>query len=119
MTGSDDGRWNGHRPVRHERTGLALILCLHHARRLSKTLGFPFKNREYQIAGEGRGDRLRGGTVTVCEAFDAERPFSSGEMPPGRLQGQPNDGKRVAGAGRTRVSDGGPAREEPIMARHR
>ena len=29
-----------------------------------------YKNREYQLTGQGKGYRLRGAQVTVCEAFD-------------------------------------------------
>lgn len=61
---------NAHRPLVHSSTELALILCLHHTRILSKNLTFQFKNREYQLQGQGNGHRLRKAAVTVCEAFD-------------------------------------------------
>lgn len=61
---------DAHRGLTHGAAELALILCLHHTRRLSKNLAFQFKNCEYQIQGSGRGYRLRGATVTLCEAFD-------------------------------------------------
>ena len=46
------------------------ILCLQHPWTLSKNLGFQFHNRLYQLRGYGRGYRLRGARITVCEAFD-------------------------------------------------
>ena len=61
---------DAHRPVLHTPEELALILCLHHHRKLSKNLCFQFKNREYQLTGQGQGYRLRGATLTVCQAFD-------------------------------------------------
>ena len=61
---------DAHRPVLHSQEELDLILCLHHTRTLSKNLSFQFKNREYQLTGQGHGYRLRGARITVCEAFD-------------------------------------------------
>lgn len=61
---------DAHRPLVHRAKELALILCLHHTRTLSKNLTFQFKNREYQLQGLGKGYRLRKAMVTVCEAFD-------------------------------------------------
>ena len=61
---------DAHRPLLHSIEELALILCLHHSRTLSKNLTFQFKNREYQLQGQGKGYRLRGARVTLCEAFD-------------------------------------------------
>jgi hypothetical protein len=54
----------------HSRPELDLIFSLHHTRKLSKNLAFQFKNREYQLQGQGQGYRLRGAAVTVCEAFN-------------------------------------------------
>lgn len=59
-----------HRPVRHAPQDLARIFSLHHARTISKTLCVQFQNRTYQLQGQGRGYRLRGTPITVCEAFD-------------------------------------------------
>ena len=61
---------NAHRPVQHSRQELALVLCLQHPRKLSKNLCVQFKNREYQVQGQGQGYRLRGAQITVCEGFD-------------------------------------------------
>ena len=61
---------DAHRPVLHSTEELARILCLHHTRALSRNLTFQFKNREYQLQGQGKGYRLRGARVTLCEAFD-------------------------------------------------
>lgn len=61
---------DAHREVLHSPEELELILCLHHARKLSKNLTLQFHNTEYQLQGYGKGYRLRGATVTVCEAFD-------------------------------------------------
>ena len=61
---------DAHRTLLHNPDELALILCLHHTRKLSKNLTFQFHNREYQIQTEGQGYRLRRAAVTVCEAFE-------------------------------------------------
>jgi len=61
---------DAHRPLRHNEEELAQILCYHHSRTLSKNLTFQFKNRLYQLQGQGKGYRLRGARVTLCEAFD-------------------------------------------------
>jgi len=63
---------DAHRAVLHSPTELALILSRHHHRKLSKNLSFQFKNREYQLQGQGRGYRLRGATLTLCEGFDGD-----------------------------------------------
>ncbi len=63
---------DAHRLVLHSARDLSLILSLHHTRKLSKNLTLQFKNREYQIQGEGNGYRMRKSTVTICEAFDGE-----------------------------------------------
>ena len=49
---------------------LNLILSLHTPRKLSRNLTCRYRSREYQIQGHGRGYRLRGSTVTVCDSFD-------------------------------------------------
>lgn len=59
----------------HRATGwtgaeLDRILCPQHVRKLTKNLTFKFRNREYGIQGEGRGYRLRGAAVTLCEGYD-------------------------------------------------
>ena len=46
------------------------IFSLHAQRKLSKNLTFQYKNRKYQLTEQGKGYRLRGAQVTVCEAFD-------------------------------------------------
>lgn len=61
---------DAHRPVLHKPEELDLILCRHHKRRLSRNLTFQLKNRLHQITGRGRGYRLQGRLVTVCEAWD-------------------------------------------------
>lgn len=61
---------DAHREVLHSPEELDLILCLHHTRKLSKNLSLQFCNTEYQLQNYGKGYRLRGATVTVCEAFD-------------------------------------------------
>ena len=61
---------DAHRPVLHDPQELDLIFSLHAHRKLSKNLTFQYKNREYQLTGQGKGYRLRGAQVTVCEAFD-------------------------------------------------
>ena len=61
---------NAHRAVLHDAAELDLILCEHHARKLTKNLTIGFECREYQVTGRGMGYRLRGAAVTVCKAFD-------------------------------------------------
>ena len=62
---------DAHRAVLHDAQELDLVLRLHATRKLSKNLAFQYLNREYQITGRGQGYRLRGGAVTVCDAFGA------------------------------------------------
>ena len=61
---------DAHRPVLHGSQELEWIFSLHDKRTLSKNLTFQYKNREYQLTGRGKGYRLRGSQVTVCEAFN-------------------------------------------------
>lgn len=63
---------DAHRAVLHDAAELDLILRLHAIRKLSKNLTFQYLNREYQITGQGKGYRLRGASVTVCDAFGGE-----------------------------------------------
>ena len=60
-----------HRAVLHDAEELDLILRRHEPRKLSKNLTFQYLNREYQITGRGKGYRLRGASVAVCDAFGA------------------------------------------------
>ena len=62
---------DAHREAPHDAAELDLIHCPHATRRLSKNLTFRYARREYQIVGRGRGHRLRGAGVTVCDAFGA------------------------------------------------
>ncbi|WP_221913978.1 hypothetical protein [Thiorhodospira sibirica] len=83
---------DAHRPVLHSLEEQALILCMHHTCKLSKNLCFQFKNREYQLQGQGKGYRLRGATLTVCEAFDGTITLlHQGHIMPYRLlaEGEP------------------------------
>jgi hypothetical protein len=59
-----------YRPVLHSKEELGLIFSVHHTRKLSKNLTLQYKNKQYQVQGEGQGYRLRQANVTVCEAFD-------------------------------------------------
>ena len=61
---------DAHRLVLHDPQELALIFSPHAHRKLSKNLTLQYKNREYQLTGQGKGYRLRGAQITVCEAFD-------------------------------------------------
>ena len=63
---------DAHRAVLHDAEELAVILRRHEQRKLSKNLTFQYLNREYQITGQGKGYRLRGASVTVCDAFGGE-----------------------------------------------
>ena len=83
---------DAHRPVLHSAEELALILAIHHTRKLSKNLTCQFHNREYQITGQGQGYRLRGSLVTLCEHFDGRvSVLSKGRQLPSRLlaEGEP------------------------------
>ena len=62
---------DAHRAVLHDAQERDLVLRLHATRKLSKNLTFQYLNREYQITGRGKGYRLRGAAVTVCDAFGA------------------------------------------------
>ena len=62
---------DAHRVVLHDAQERDLVLRLHATRKLSKNLTFQYLNREYQITGRGKGYRLRGAAVTVCDAFGA------------------------------------------------
>ena len=61
---------DAHRSVLHSERELALTLCLHHTRTLSKNLSFQFRNCEYQIQPCGQGYTLHKAAITVCEALD-------------------------------------------------
>ena len=61
---------NAHRAVLHDKAELKLILSLHHQRKLSKNLTIQFRNTEYQLTGYGKGYRLRGATITICQGFN-------------------------------------------------
>lgn len=63
---------NAHRTVLHSEKDLKLILSLHHTRKLSKNLTVSFRNTEYQRQSYGKGYRLRGALVTVCEDFNGQ-----------------------------------------------
>lgn len=80
---------DAHRPVLHDATELALIVCLQHTRKLSKNLSFRFNNGEYQITTPGHGYRLRSAAVTVCEGFDGHLAvLHNGQSLPWRLLAQ-------------------------------
>jgi hypothetical protein len=61
---------DAHRAVLHSTDELRLIFSIHHARKLSKNLTCQFNNREYQVTGQGKGYRLRGAGITLCQHFD-------------------------------------------------
>ena len=61
-------------------------------RKLSKNLTLQYKNRECQLTGQGKGYRLRGAKVTVCETFDSSVTlFYKGRVLPYRIlsEGEP------------------------------
>jgi transposase len=72
---------DAHRPILHDASELALIFSIHHPRKLSKNLTCQFQNREYQITGKGKGYRLRGSPVTLCEGFDGSLTILSNGQP--------------------------------------
>ena len=61
---------DAHRPVLHDERELDLILCEHHARKVTRNLSISFEGDAHQVTGHGRGHRLRGAAVTVCKGFD-------------------------------------------------
>ena len=61
---------DAHRPVLHDASELALILCEQHERKVTKNLTVKFEGETWQVTGQGRGHRLRGAAVTVCRGFD-------------------------------------------------
>lgn len=61
---------DAHRPLYHSPEELDRVLCLHHSRRLSKSLSMQFQNTLYQIQRRGGGYHLRGAQITVCEHLD-------------------------------------------------
>ena len=63
---------DAHRQVLHTAEELNLTLCQQHTRILSKNLSLQFNNTEYQIQNYGKGYRLRGAAITVCEAVDGK-----------------------------------------------
>ena len=84
---------DAHREVLHTSEDLDLILCQQHIRTLSKNLSMKFKNTEYQLQNYGKGYRLRGAKITVCESSSGiirlrhqgqlltYKTFKQGEMP--------------------------------------
>ena len=85
---------NGHREHGFESVEPDRIPCLRHERKLTRNLTFKFANREYGIQGEGKGYRLQGKEVTLCEGWDGELTVLPGER---ELQA------RVLGEGRKAV----------------
>ena len=75
---------DAHRAVLHDAGELDLILRRHETRKLSKNLTFQYLNREYQLTGQGKGYRLRGASVTVCDAFGGEASVLCECWPPAR-----------------------------------
>ena len=90
--GPDAG--SGHREHGFESVEPDRIPCLRHERKLTRNLTFKFANREYGIRGEGKGYRLQGKDVTLCEGWDGELTVLPGER---ELQA------RVLGEGRKPV----------------
>ncbi|WP_221914024.1 hypothetical protein [Thiorhodospira sibirica] len=65
---------------------------MHHTRKLSKNLCFQFKNREYQLQGQGKGYRLRGADPHRLRGLRRHHhPPAPGHIMPYRLlaEGEP------------------------------
>ena len=60
------------RPTGLEAAELERILCPQHERTLTKNLTFQHGNKQYGLSGYGKGYRLRGAKVTVCECYGGE-----------------------------------------------
>ena len=63
---------DAHRPVEWEAAELARLLCPHHERTLTKNLTFQYDGREYGLTGYGKGYRLRGAKVTICDRYGGD-----------------------------------------------
>lgn len=84
---------DAHRAVLHNEQEIDQMFRIHHTRKLSKNLTIQYQNKEYQLTGQGKGYRLRGAQITVCEGFDKSvlllhqgknlpyRLFSKGQRP--------------------------------------
>ncbi len=80
---------DAHREVLHGARELDQIFSEHHVRKLTKDLTIRFRNREYRVTGHGKGYRLRGAAVTVCQAFDGSvTVLRDGRELPVRLIGE-------------------------------
>jgi len=93
---------DAHRAVLHDAGELDLILRRHATRKLSRNLTFQYLNRECQITGQGKGYRLRGASVTVCDAFGGKvdvlrkgRPLAFRVLAEGAAPPALDDGKSV------------------------
>ncbi len=63
---------DAHRPTGLEAAELERILCPQHERTLSKNLTFQHGNKQFGLTGYGKGYRLRGAKVTVCERYGGD-----------------------------------------------
>lgn len=63
---------DAHRPTGLKAAELERILCPQYERTLSKNLTFQHGNKEYGLSGYGKGYRLRGAKVTVCECYGGD-----------------------------------------------
>ena len=63
---------DAHRPVVHTAQELALVLCEHSVRTLSKNLTLQYRNTLYQLEHHGPGYHPRGAKVTVCELLNGQ-----------------------------------------------
>ena len=94
---------DAHRQVEQEAAELDWIFSHQESRKLSRQLSFQYRNREYQVQGQGRGYRLRGQFVTVCESFAdgavrvlyEERPLRVSVLAESRPAVPLNDAKSV------------------------
>lgn len=67
-----DSTEDAHRPTELEAEELALIQCPQYERTLTKNLTFQYANKQYGLRGYGKGYRLRGAKVIVCERYSGE-----------------------------------------------
>ena len=63
---------DAHRAVLHDERELDPIPCELHPRKVTRNLSISFEGHHYQVAGRGKGYRLRGTAVTVCKGFDGD-----------------------------------------------
>ena len=105
---------DAHRAVAHDAAELDLILCEHHARKLTKNLAIRFECREYQVTGRGRGvpstRRVGDGVQGLRRLGEgAARRARAGRAVARRRRGGGGGGRREDGSAASGGGQGGAA----------